>query len=110
MQANGTILKGSYANDKRNGIALKWLPSGSLYQGTYKDGKADGLQIIHYKASGKTADADYQNNLFEGLYAEHTSDGIFWCTHSNHEEHGLKIKQNNDIILMEADKIRKRFN
>jgi hypothetical protein len=80
--ANGKIHKGSYANGARNGIGLYWLPSGDFYQGNYKDDKWDGLQIIQYKATGNTAEAEYQNNLREGLYAEHRSDGIAWFTYS----------------------------
>jgi hypothetical protein len=80
--ANGRIYNGSWANDNRNGMGLLWFPDGNLYQGNYKDYKWDGLQIIHYKATGNTADAEYQDGLAEGLYAKHTSDGIIWVTHS----------------------------
>jgi hypothetical protein len=65
-----------------NGIGLLWFPSGNLYQGNYKDDDRNGLQIIHYKADGNKADAEFVDNLFEGLYSEHTSDGIIWYTHS----------------------------
>ena len=61
-----------------------WYPFGigSLYQGNYKDGKRDDLQIIHVKATGNTADAEYQDDLRQGLYAEHRSDGVYWITYS----------------------------
>jgi hypothetical protein len=73
---DGTIYKGCFANNNRNGIGLQWYPDGNFYQGNYKDGKRDGLQIIHFKATGDTADAEYQDGLKEGLYAEHRSDGV----------------------------------
>ena len=65
-----------------NGMGLQWFPSGRLYQGNYKDDKRVGLQIIHLKATGDTADAEYQDDFAEGLFAEHTSYGIIWCTKS----------------------------
>ena len=65
--ANGNIYKGSWANGNMNGIGLFWSPDGDLCQGNYKDNKRDGLKIIHYKASGNTADAEYQDGLLEGL-------------------------------------------
>jgi hypothetical protein len=80
--ADGRIYKGSWANDDRNGMGLLWYPNGSLYQGNYKVNKRDGLQIIHSKATGNTADAEYQHDLLEGLFALHKSDGIVWYTHS----------------------------
>ena len=36
-KSDGAIFKGSWANDKRNGIGLDWFPNGNFYQGTYKD-------------------------------------------------------------------------
>jgi hypothetical protein len=80
--ASGNIYKGSWANDNMNGMSLFWHHDGSLNQGNYKDDKRDGLQIIHFKATGDTADAEYQDNLAEGLCAEHTSNGIIWVTRS----------------------------
>ena len=80
--ADGKIYKGSYANGVRNGMGLLWFPDGDFYQGNYKDDKWDGLQIIQFKASGITADVEYQNNKREGLYASHISDGIYWFTMS----------------------------
>ena len=80
--ANGNIYKGSFSNDKFNGIGLKWLANGDLLQGNYKNDKRDGLHIIHLKATGNTADVEYQDDLKEGLYAEHTPTGIIWCTFS----------------------------
>jgi hypothetical protein len=79
---DGKIYKGSFANSLRNGIGLQWFPDGNLYQGNFKDDKRDGLQIIHFKATGDTADSEYQDNFIEGLCAEHRSDGIIWFTHS----------------------------
>ena len=67
--ADGKIYKGSWANDDRNGMGLLWFPDGDLYQGNYKDSKRDGLQIIHLKATGNTVDAEYQDDLEEGLFA-----------------------------------------
>ena len=79
---NGIIYKGSFANDNLNGIGLYWFPDADLYQGYHKDNKRDGVQIILYKATGDTADAEYQDGLREGLYAEHRSDGVYWFTNS----------------------------
>jgi hypothetical protein len=79
---DGAIYKGCWTNDNRNGTGLFWYPDGDLYQGNYKDSKWDGLQIIHYKATGVTADAEYQDGLLDGLYAEYTSNGIIWRTYS----------------------------
>jgi hypothetical protein len=42
----------------------------------------NGLQIIHNKATGNTADAEYQDGLAEGFSAYHTSDGVIWYTYS----------------------------
>jgi hypothetical protein len=67
--ANGNIYKGSWANGNINGMGLFWFASGDLYQGNYKDNKRDGLQIIHIKANGDTADVEYQDDLAEGLNA-----------------------------------------
>ena len=79
---DGTIYKGSFANDDFNGIVLQWYPDGNFYQGTFKDDKRDGLFIIHSKATGTTANAEYQDGLEEGLCSEHTSSGIIWDTFS----------------------------
>jgi hypothetical protein len=46
--ADGSIYKGSFANDNINGIGLYWNASGDLYLGTYKDNNRDGLHIIYY--------------------------------------------------------------
>jgi hypothetical protein len=67
--ADGKIYKGSFANGKITGIGLDWYPNGNHYQGNYKDDKRDGLFIIHFKASGDTADVEFQDGLAEGLYA-----------------------------------------
>jgi antitoxin component YwqK of YwqJK toxin-antitoxin module len=80
--ARGEIYKGSWANNNRHGIGLEWYPSGDFFQGTHKDDKRDGLFIIHFKASGNTADVEYQDGLKEGLWAEHKSGGVTWYTHS----------------------------
>jgi hypothetical protein len=76
--ATGEIYKGSFANDELNGIGFYWFPDGNLYQGNWKDDKLNGLQIIHYKDTGTTDEAELKDGLGEGLQAEHTSDGINW--------------------------------
>ena len=60
---DGNIYNGSWANNKRNGIGILTFPYGSLFQCNFKDDKMDGLQIIHYKATGDTVDAEYQDDL-----------------------------------------------
>jgi hypothetical protein len=63
-------------------MGLYWYPSGDLYQGNYKESKRDVFQIIKYKATGKTANAEYKDGLLEGLFALHQPDGIIWRTYS----------------------------
>ena len=85
------------------------MPNGNLQQGYYSNDKMEDLHIINFKATGDTAVVEYKNDLIEGLFAFHKSDGIIWSTYSKDQEHGLKILQNNDVILMEAGKFRKEF-
>ena len=80
--ANERIYKGSFSNGNRNGMGFLWFSNGDLCQGNWNDDKQDGLQIIHFKATGTTADAEYQDGLAEGLYALHRSDVMIWYTHS----------------------------
>ena len=105
------IYKGSYENDKQNGLGLLWLPDGTLYQGNFKDNQREGLQLIYYETTKDTAEAEYRDDEAEGLYALHEPDNsLIWLTFSRDQEHGLKILKNNVIVLKEAGNGVKAFN
>jgi antitoxin component YwqK of YwqJK toxin-antitoxin module len=80
---DGTMIeKCLYANGKRNGISLKWMPDGSLSQVTFNDDRKIDLLLLD-TASGESAASEIQDNKNEGLSAfYYTSDGIAWVTWS----------------------------
>ena len=58
--SNGLIYNCTYEDNFKNGMGILCLPNGDLYQGNYENDKRDGLHSIRYKASGVTADAEYE--------------------------------------------------
>ena len=80
---DGSIYKGSYERDKQNGLGLLWLPDGTNYQGNFKDNQRDSIQLIYYKETGDTAEAEYKDDQAEGLFALHEPDNsLIWLTFS----------------------------
>jgi hypothetical protein len=81
--SDGRIYKGIYENHEKNGIFLEWMPDG-LLQGTYKDGKMNGIIIANSKHTGNSIYSEVQKNIEEGLSAIHESDCIIWGTYSKY--------------------------
>ena len=74
--SDGSIYRGSFKANKFNGLGLQRLPDNALYQGNYENNQRVGLQLISYAAAtgdtaGNTAEAEYQDDYAEGLFALH---------------------------------------
>lgn len=73
--SDGSIYRGSFKANKFNGLGLQRLPDNALYQGNYENNQRVGLQLISYAATGdtagNTAEAEYQDDYADGLFALH---------------------------------------
>ena len=72
-------LEGSYKDGKRDGLWTEWHENGQKWQeGTYKDGEVDGKGTSWYENGQKKEEATYKDGMPDGLWTYWYENGQKW--------------------------------
>ena len=75
-------IEGSYKDGKKDGLLIRWYKNGQKFrEGTWKDGKEDGLWTRWY---------DNGKKRFEGTYKDEERDGLWTLWYDNGQKQSEK--------------------
>ena len=85
-------LEGSYKDGKEDGVWTSWYENGQKSsEGNYEDGEYDGLHTTWYENGQKSFEGNYKDGEFDGLHTVWYEDGQkkWELTYDNGKEDGL---------------------
>ena len=85
-------LEGSYKDGKEDGVWTSWYENGQKSsEGNYKDGEYDGLHNTWYENGQKSFEGNYEDGVYDGLHTVWYEDGQkkWELTYDNGKEDGL---------------------
>jgi antitoxin component YwqK of YwqJK toxin-antitoxin module len=85
-------IEGSYKDGKKDGLLIRWYKNGQKFrEGTWKDGKSDGLSTLWYDNGQKWSERTYKDGKEDGLWTRWYDNGKkrFEGTYEDEERDGL---------------------
>ena len=92
-------------NEVRHGYSFRVFKNGERREGTFQNGKMEGIFKTYYK-NGEWTEDTYKNSILDGPTIEHTDSLIIFGQYQNGKEEGQWLVKNKNGKIIRIDKYR----